>query len=137
MDKQKSLPNKNRILMKLLLALSLICIIIFIVLSIWPSWPTKARLCRDVEAYIMRSECLTLDDKFAILDRAFPVGSTSSEDVKNALGDYLHDKVPGKSGHIEIYYLSVQPMDYLMSFQDAYIFTYDEDGLFLGYIYED
>ena len=130
----KTKTNKK---ITLLLAIPMFCIILFGVIVIDPSWPTKSMLCRDVEMYIPRDECLELKDKFAILDRAFPIGSTSSSDVKSALGDYLDDEYQTENGHIEIYHLNNHLMDYLISRRDDYIFTYDEYGNLRRYDYMD
>jgi hypothetical protein len=111
----------------------LACIVIFSL----PSWPSKAQLCRDVEAYIPKDQCLKLNDRFLIIEQAFPAYSTSSDDVKNALGDYLHDEYPTVNGHVEIYYLSVHPINYLVGFPSEFIFTYNQDGILRRIGYQD
>ncbi len=121
------ITSKKKSWIKYGIAVPFLCILFLMVIWLWPTWPTKARLCRDVEAYLPKSQCLSLDDKFVIVNQAFPPGSTSSKDVKNALGDYLHDEYPTVNGHIEIYYLSVHPLS--IGLPSEYIFTYNQNGI--------
>lgn len=102
-----------------------------------PVWPSNAKLCQDLEPYIPKDECARLDSRIMILKRAFPNEKTSSSDVKSALGAYLHTEYPTSYGHLEEYYISIRPIDYLFRDFDSYRFGYDNDGMLVAFSYDD
>ena len=102
-----------------------------------PSWPSKARLCRDLESHIPVTECMALDHRAAIVEQAFPIGTTSTETVKSAIGDYLHDEYQTDYGHRETYYLDVSPIAHVFRYYSKYNFRYDKNGTLVAFSYED
>ncbi len=123
-------------IVRFLVILFLVIILLFLGLT-QPVWPSKNKLCQDLESHIQRKECVHLDNRIAIIRRAFPEGETSSSDVKKALGAYLNAEYPTKYGHLEEYYLSVRPIDYLINTYDSYRFGYDSNGVLVAFSYED
>ncbi len=123
-------------LIKILAILIVSLVLLFLGLTI-PTWPSKARLCRDVESYLPREECSRLKSTSEIVYRAFPKGEVSSNDVKGALGKYLHEEHPTTYGHIEVYYLSIRPIDYLFRSFASYRFGYDNHGILVALSYDD
>jgi len=121
---------------KILTILTAILVLLFLVLFL-PAWPSKARLCQDVESYLSKAECIRQDNALEIVKLAFPEGEVSSSDVKGALGKYLYAEYPTAYGHREVYYLSVQPIDYLFNYFDSYDFRYDNDGVLISFSYDD
>lgn len=105
----------------------------------WMVYPSRFRLCRDVAEYVSLQECMALENNLAIVQRAFPVGKATVEQVNSALGKYLHAK-----GHnidtgevIQSYGLSVTPMDLLNHSFDDYNFYYDKNGVLKSLRYTD
>ncbi len=133
-DIKKQSSKTKKILLLLLLVISLFCVFLYVAIYVDPTWPTKARLCQDVEMYIPLEECLGLEDKSAILHQAFPIGSTTSNDVKGTLGAYLYDEYQTENGHIEIYHLNNHLIDFII---DGHIFLYDKSRNLRGISYED
>ncbi|HYE68682.1 MAG TPA: hypothetical protein VEA58_08720 [Anaerovoracaceae bacterium] len=74
-----------------LLGLSIVLLFLALVM---PTWPTKAKLCKDVEQYLPKAECMQLENHVEIVKRAFPEGKVSTSDVKSALREYLHNERP-------------------------------------------
>ena len=116
----------------------LVLTLALLILSLFrTTWPSKAKLCRDLERYIPKNECTNMDNRVAILKRAFPEGKTSSSDVRNALGEYLYAEYPTTYGHLEEYHLSIHLTDYLFRYHDSYHFRYDSSGTLVAFSYED
>ena len=65
------------------------CLLLLMLGLTKPTWPSKAQLCRDVESFLPKAECMRQENALAIVKRAFPEGEVSSSDVKSALGKYL------------------------------------------------
>ena len=119
------------------LVILLLSLVFLIVGLTEPVWPSKVKLCQDLENYISKAECINLDSRIAIVKRAFPEGKTSASDVRSALGEYLQEEHSTSYGHTEKYYLSVQPIDYLFRNFDSYRFRYDDNGVLVAFSYED
>jgi len=115
----------------------LACLILLMFGLTIPNWPSKAELCRDVERYLPQDECSRQENALEIVKRAFPEGGVSSSDVKGALGKYLHREYPASYGHIEVYYLSISPIDYFFKNFDSYHFRYDRNGVLLAFDHYD
>lgn len=99
--------------------------------------PSKSKLCKVLESYLPIAECLQMGNALEIVKRAFPEGEVYTTDVKGALGEYLHAEYPTSYGHLEEYYLSVRPIDYLFRNFDSYRFAYDSNGLLVAFSYDD
>ncbi len=121
---------------KILAILTVSFVLLFICLTM-PTWPSKTKLCQDVESYLPHSECIHLDNSIQIVKQAFPEGAVSSADVKGALGEYLHAEYPTTYGHREVYYLSINPIDYVFNYFDSYDFGYDHNGVLISFSYDD
>jgi hypothetical protein len=119
------------------LAILFLSLVLLILGLTKPTWPSKIRLCRNVESYLPKAECIRQENALEIVKRAFPEEQVSSSDVKSALGEYLHAEYPTTYGHREVYYLSVRPIDYLFNYFDSYDFGYDNDGLLVAFSYDD
>jgi hypothetical protein len=102
-----------------------------------PTWPSKAKLCQDLESYLPEAECIRQENTFQIVKRAFPEGEVLSSNVKSALGEYLHAEYTTTYGHREVYYLSIRPIDYLYNYFDSYDFKYDNNGVLISFSYDD
>lgn len=102
-----------------------------------PRRPTKAQLCKDLHSRIETSECKDLNTRFDILHEAFPLETTTSDEIKSALGEYFVDEHLTEYGHYEVYYLSVAPIDRFLGYYDSYTFTYDTNGFFISFSYDD
>jgi len=119
--------------------------ITFLILSIavliygmlWPTWPSKARLCRDIESFIPKAECVNIKYRIEIIKRAFPEGTTTQKDVENALGEYLQEKYQTPYGYYEVYYLSIRPIDYIFRDFVDYEFMFDNNGILVAFGYQD
>ena len=72
-----------------ILAILMVSLSLLILGLILPIWPSKAQLCRDVESFLPKAECMRQENAVRIVERAFPEGEVSSSDVKSALGKYL------------------------------------------------
>ena len=97
-----------------------------------PTWPSKTRLCRDLESYITRSECMRLEDRYEIVEQAFPIGITSEADVRKTLGEYFHAEYETTYGYLEVYYLSKKPINYLIRYFKSFSFAYDRNGILIS-----
>jgi hypothetical protein len=116
----------------------LIVSLILIILGLTrPTWPSKAKLCQNVERYIPKVECILQENAVQIVKSAFPEGEVSSSDVKSTLGEYLYAEYPTTYGHREVYYLSVRPIDYLFNYFDLYEFRFDNNGVLISFSYDD
>ena len=114
---------------KLLKTLIIVSTSISLVFLLWSRWPSEPQLCRDLESYLPKTDCLSLENRFVILERAFPIGIATSDQVRGALGEYLVDENSRPiGGHTEVYHLSVALIDYLFGNFDQYRFSYDENG---------
>ncbi len=102
-----------------------------------PTWPSKATLCQNLDRYLPKAECIRQENAVQIVKQAFPEGEVSSSDVKSTLGEYLHAEYPTTYGHREVYYLSVQPIDYIFNYFDMYDFRYDYNGVHISFSYDD
>jgi|APFre7841882724_1041349.scaffolds.fasta_scaffold121843_2 hypothetical protein len=102
-----------------------------------PTWPSKTRLCRDIQDFLPKDECIHMENAQEIIKRAFPEGEVTSSDVKGALEEYLYAEYPTTYGHREVYHLSVKPVDYLFDYFDAYDFGYDNNGILISFSYDD
>jgi hypothetical protein len=120
-----------------ILAILMVSLILLILGLTKPIWPSKAKLCQDVESYLPKAECIRQENALEIVKRAFPEGEVSSSDIKSALGEYLHAEYPTTYGHREVYYLSVRPIDYLFNYFDSYDFGYDNNGMLISFSYDD
>ena len=123
-------------MVKLLAALVFSLALVFVGLTA-PTWPNKARLCRDVQDYLLKDECLHMENAVEIAQRAFPAGEVTSSDIKGALGEYLYAEYPTAYGHREVYHLSKRPIDYLFDYFDTYDFGYDNNGVLTSFSYDD
>lgn len=125
-------------IIKIFAILILIIILIFVIIGITkPTWPSKAKLCQDVEKYLPKEECINQENAVGIVKRAFPEGEVTSSDVKSALGEYLHAEYVTPYGHREEYYLSIRPINYFFNYFDSYSFRYDNNGLLISFSYQD
>ena len=120
-----------------ILAILIVSLLLLILVLTRPTWPSKATLCQNLDKYLPKEECIRQENAVQIVKRAFPEGEVSSSDVKSALGEYLHAEYPTAYGHREVYYLSVQPIDYLFNYFDSYDFRYDNDGVLISFSYDD
>ena len=121
---------------KLLPILMVSLILIIFVLTL-PTWPSKSNLCKDVESFLPKTECMRQENAVQIIRQAFPEGGVSSSDVKSALGKYLHAEYPTTYGHIEEYYLSVSPIDFLFRNFNSFRFGYNDLGILVAFSYDD
>lgn len=120
-----------------IIAILVLSIVLLFLALVMPTWPTKAKLCQDVEQYLPKAECMQLENHVEIVKRAFPEGDVSSSDVKSALGEYLHDEYLTTFGHREVYYLSARPINHLFNYFDSYDFRYDNNGVLTSIRYDD
>jgi hypothetical protein len=120
-----------------MLAILLVSLIFLILVLTLPTRPSKVQLCRDVEGYLPKAECMKQENAVQIVKRAFPEGEVSSSDVKSALGEYLHAEYITPYGYREVYYLSVRPIDFLLNYFDSYDFRYDNNGVLISFSYDD
>lgn len=96
-----------------ILAILMASLVLLILSLILPTKPSKAKLCQDVESYLPKAECIRQENALEIVKQAFPKGEVSSSDVKSALGEYLHAEYSTTYGHLEEYYISIRPINYL------------------------
>lgn len=120
-----------------ILAILIVCLLLLMLGFTKPTWPSKAQLCRDVERFLPKAECMRQENALAIVKRAFPEGEVSSSDVKSALGKYLQYERPTTYGHREVYYLSTSPIDYFLHYSASYDFGYDKNGVLITFSYDD
>ena len=120
-----------------ILAILIVSLTLLILGLTKPTWPSKSKLCQDVERYLPKADCIRQENALEIVKRAFPEGEVSSRDVKSALGEYLHAEYTTTYGYREVYYLSVRPMDYLFNYFDSYDFRYDNNGVLISFSYDD
>jgi hypothetical protein len=120
-----------------ILTILLVSIILLILGLTKPTWPSKAKLCQNVESYLPKEECIRQENALEIVKQAFPEGEVSSSDVKSALGEYLYAEYPTTYGHREVYHLSVRPIDFLFNYFDSYDFGYDNNGVLISFSYDD
>jgi hypothetical protein len=123
-------------IVKILAVLALSLVLLIYVLTM-VTWPNKARLCRDVQDFLPKEECLRLENAVEIVKRAFPEGRVTTGDVKGALGEYLYAEYSTTYGHLEVYHLSARPIDYLFNYFDSYDFGYDNNGVLVAFSYDD
>jgi hypothetical protein len=128
MDVDKWLKN----FVFLFLGIIFLCLVLYV-----PTWPSKTKLCQNLESFIPIAECLNLDSRIDIIKKAFTVGETSSVDIKSSLGDYIHEEYPTSYGHRELYYLQTRPIDFIFGSSASYDFSYDTNGILTSFDYEE
>jgi hypothetical protein len=126
--------NKKR-LMRLFILLIIITSLYFGFTQF--TWPSKTILCKDIIEYIPYTECISTGNRIEIINKAFKKGETSSSQIKAVIGKYLHTEYSTSYGHIEEYYLSIRPIDYIFNNFDSYRFGYDRNGVFITFSYDD
>jgi len=128
----KTLKKTVKILSVLLLSLVLLNYVLTVL-----TWPSKAKLCRNVQDYLSIDECLKMENAVGIVQRAFPEGEVTSGDVNGALGEYLFAAYPTTYGHREVYHLDVSLINYLFDNFATYKFKYDNNGVLIAFSYDD
>lgn len=119
---------------KLLSALVL-CATVMCLLSIWliTPVPTRRQLCKDLESYLLFSECLAQNSTLDVLHSAFEPGKATIDDVHTGLGQYLEKKVE-YNRIFEDYSIGQSRLDRLVPirFWSGYEFLYDQNGTLLS-----